>query len=217
MGPTEMIAQNATAFIAQTGYAGVFVSMVLESMVFPLPSEAVMPFAGFLIADARLTFAFVIVASTLGSITGSLISFTVGRYGGKPFIDRFGRYFLLNRDDLFATEHFFGKYGDITIFVCRFIPVIRHLISLPAGTGRMNVVKFTLYTIAGAGLWNACLTVCGFFLRKNWGTVMHYSRFADIAVVLLILVGIVFFIKKHLLRRKRFATGLPIRRRNKVF
>jgi len=206
MGPTEMIAQNATAFIAHTGYAGVFVSMVLESMVFPLPSEAVMPFAGFLIADAKFTFAFVIVASTLGSIAGSLISYAVGRYGGKPFIDRFGRYLLLNRDDLFATERFFGKYGDITIFICRFIPVVRHLISLPAGTGRMNIVKFTLYTIAGAGLWNAFLTVCGFFLRKNWDVVMHYSHAADIAVVLLLAAGIVFFIRTHLLRRKRFAT-----------
>ncbi len=206
MGPTEMIAQHATVFIAHAGYAGVFVSMVLESMVIPLPSEAVMPFAGFLVADARFSFAFVIVVSTLGSIVGSLVSYVVGRYGGKPFIDRFGRFLLLNREDLAATERFFGRFGDATIFICRFIPVVRHLISLPAGTGRMNIVKFSLYTVAGAGLWNAFLTVCGFYLRVHWKAVMRYSHIADIAVVLLLLAGIVFFIKTHLKRRKRLAT-----------
>jgi membrane protein DedA with SNARE-associated domain len=201
-----MIAQHATVFIGHTGYAGVFVSMVLESMVFPLPSEAVMPFAGFLVADAKFTFALVIAVSTLGSIVGSLISYAIGRYGGEPFIDRFGRYLLLNRDDLTATERFFGKFGDATIFFCRFIPVVRHLISIPAGTGRMNVVKFALYTVAGAGIWNAFLTVCGYYLRQHWSTVMRYSHFADIAVVMLLGAGIVLFIAKHLQRRKRFAT-----------
>jgi membrane protein DedA with SNARE-associated domain len=200
-----MIAHYATTVIGHTGYPGVFVSMVLESMVFPLPSEAVMPFAGFLVADARFTFAFVVIASTLGSIVGSLISYAIGRYGGKPFIDRFGRYLLLDRNDLAVTERFFGKYGEVTIFVCRFIPVVRHLISIPAGTGRMNVVKFSLYTIAGAALWNSFLTVCGFYLRRKWDVVMHYSHFADIAVVLVLLAGIAFFIVKHLQRRKRFA------------
>jgi membrane protein DedA with SNARE-associated domain len=200
-----MIAQYATTIISHTGYAGIFGSMVLESMVVPLPSEAVMPFAGFLVYDAKLTFAFVILVSTLGSIVGSLLSFAIGRYGGKPFIDRFGRYLLLDRDDLTATEGFFRKYGDATIFVCRFIPVVRHLISIPAGTGRMNVVKFALFTIAGAALWNAFLTACGFYLRMHWNVVMHYSHLADIGVVVALLGGVAFFIKKHLERRKRVA------------
>jgi membrane protein DedA with SNARE-associated domain len=169
-------------------------------MVFPVPSEAVMPFAGFLVAEAKFTFAMVIMVSTLGSILGSLLSYYIGLYGGKPFIARFGRYFLLNEHDLEVTERFFGKHGDITILICRFIPVIRHLISIPAGTGRMNVVKFALYTIIGAGLWNAFLTVCGFYLKKNWETVMAYSRFVDIAVLVLLVAGVVYFVVKHVKR-----------------
>ena len=203
MGLTEFLAQYITAFIDKTGYASVFVLMVMESMVLPVPSEAVMPFAGFLIAESKFSFALVILFSTAGSIVGSLISYCIGRYGGRPFIDRFGRYLLLNHDDLTATERFFNKYGEATIFICRFIPVIRHLISIPAGTGRMNIVKFSIYTVAGAGLWNAFLAECGYHLRKHWDTVMHYSRYIDIAVVLLLVVGMAFFITKHLQRRAR--------------
>jgi membrane protein DedA with SNARE-associated domain len=206
MGVTEFLAQYITAFIDTTGYASVFVLMTMESMVFPVPSEAVMPFAGFLIAETRFTFALVIAASTAGSIIGSLLSYCIGRYGGKPFIGRFGKYLLLNQDDLVAAERFFGKYGDATIFICRFIPVVRHLISIPAGTGKMNIIKFSLYTIIGAGLWNAFLAFCGFHLRKNWETVMHYSRYVDIVVLVLLVVGVAYFIKKHLNRRSRFAS-----------
>jgi membrane protein DedA with SNARE-associated domain len=204
MGLTEFLAQYITAFIDKTGYVSVLTLMVMESMVLPVPSEAVMPFAGFLIAESKFTFTLVILFSTAGSIAGSLISYLIGRYGGQPFIDRFGKYLLLNHDDLTATEKFFNKYGDATIFICRFIPVVRHLISLPAGTGRMNLVKFSVYTIVGAGLWNAFLAVCGFHLRKHWETVMHYSRYVDIAVLALLVLGVVYFISKHLQRRTRF-------------
>jgi len=203
MGITEFLAQYITAFIAKTGYASVFVLMTMESMVLPVPSEAVMPFAGFLVAETKFTFALVILFSTAGSIVGSLFSYWIGRFGGKPFINRFGRYLLLNHDDLIATERFFNRYGEATIFICRFIPVVRHLISIPAGTGRMNLFKFSVYTIAGAGLWNAFLAICGFHLRKNWETVMHYSRYIDIAVLVLLVLGVAYFIRKHLQRRAR--------------
>lgn len=201
MGITEFIAQYVTAFIDKTGYISVFVLMVMESMVLPIPSEAVMPFAGFLIADSKLTFTLVIAVSTLGSIVGSILSYGIGLYGGQPFIERYGRFFLLDRDALAATERFFKKYGNATIFICRFIPVVRHLISLPAGIGRMNLVRFSIYTIIGAGLWNAFLTVCGFYLRKNWEVVMQYIRIVDIAVLAVLVFGIAFFIKKHVSRR----------------
>ena len=206
MGITEFLAQYITAFIAKTGYASVFALMTMESMVLPVPSEAVMPFAGFLIAGTtgpKFTFALVILFSTAGSIAGSLLSYCIGRYGGKPFIDRFGKFLLLDRDDLAATEKFFDKYGEATIFICRFIPVVRHLISIPAGTGRMNLLKFSIYTIAGAAMWNAFLTACGFYLRKNWETVMHYSHYVDIAVIVLLVLGVAYFIKKHLQKRAR--------------
>lgn len=198
---TEFLAQYITAFIDKTGYISIFVFMVMESTAFPVPSEAIMPFAGFLIAESKLTFTLVIAVSTLGSIVGSLLSYGIGLYGGQPFIERYGRFFLLDHDDLATTERFFKKYGDATIFICRFIPVVRHLISLPAGMARMNLVRFSIYTIIGAGFWNAFLTVCGFYLRKNWEVVMQYSRIVDIAVLAILVFGIAFFIKKHVSRR----------------
>lgn len=203
MGVTEFLAGYITTFIDKTGYASVFVLMVMESMVFPIPSEAVMPFAGFLIAESRFSFAGVIVVSTLASIVGSLLSYWIGRYGGKPFIAKFGKYLLLNEHDLEVTERFFAKHGDITILICRFIPVVRHLISIPAGLGRMNLLKFSLYTIIGAGLWNAFLTVCGFYLKKNWEAVMKYSHVVDIVVVLILVAGFVYFVFNHLKRAQR--------------
>ena len=202
---TELIAHYATLIIANTGYPGLFFAMMLESMVFPLPSEAVMPFAGFLVHDGKFTLPFVIAASTLGSIAGSLLSYLIGRYGGKPFIDRFGRFLLLDSDDLAATQRFFTRYGQATIFFSRFIPVVRHLISIPAGTGRMNLVKFSIYTILGAGMWNAFLTLCGMHLRGRWDSVMHYSHYIDIAVVVILAAGLLYFVKKHLQRRKKTA------------
>jgi len=183
MGITQWIANTAVAFIAATSYPGIFLLMVLESMVFPIPSEAVMPFAGFLIVDGQFTFTGVIIASTLGSIVGSLASYAMGYYGGKPFIARFGKYLLLDVHDLEITQRFFAKRGELTIFISRFIPVIRHLISIPAGLGKMNLWKFSIYTILGAGLWNSFLTYVGFKLKENWTEVMTYSHTIDIVVV----------------------------------
>jgi membrane protein DedA with SNARE-associated domain len=183
MGITEWIATTAVAFIKLTSYPGIFLLMVLESMVFPIPSEAVMPFAGFGIYDGTFTFTGVILASTLGSIVGSLASYAMGFYGGKPFIKRFGKYLLLDTHDLEITERFFAKRGELTIFISRFIPVIRHMISIPAGLGKMNIWKFIIYTILGAGMWNAFLTYVGFKLKSNWKEVMTYSHTIDIVVV----------------------------------
>ena len=170
--------------------------MVLESMVFPVPSEAVMPFAGFLIVTNQFTFNGVIIASTLGSIVGSLISYAIGLYGGKPFIRRFGKYLLLDVHDLEMTERFFGKRGEITIFISRFIPIVRHLISIPAGLGKMNIWKFIIYTILGAGMWNAFLTFVGIKLKENWKEVMTYSHTIDIVVVAILGLAFLYYVYK---------------------
>lgn len=196
MGITQWIANTAVAFIAATSYPGIFLLMVLESMVFPVPSEAVMPFAGFLIVTGQFTFTGVIIASTLGSIVGSLASYAMGFYGGKPFIKKFGKYLLLDSHDLEITERFFAKSGELTIFISRFIPVIRHLISIPAGLGKMNLWKFILYTILGAGMWNAFLTYVGFKLKENWTEVMTYSHIIDIVVVAVLGLAFLYYAYK---------------------
>lgn len=204
MGITAHIAQYATQFIDATGYASVYALMVLESMIFPIPSEAVMPFAGFLVVTGRFTLWGVVVASTLGSITGSLLSYWIGAKGGEPFIRRFGKYFLLDQHELEITQRFFQRRGQIAILVSRFIPVVRHLISLPAGAGRMPLAPFCVYTVIGAGLWNAFLAVAGMKLKENWDELMHYSHQIDL-VVLAILVALVgLFVYRHRAKLRTF-------------
>ena len=202
MGLTEFLAEHITNFINATGYLSVFLLMTAESMIFPIPSEAIMPFAGFLIASGDFTFLGVIFFSTLGSLTGSLLSYYIGQYGGRPLIAKWGKYFLLNEDDLIKTENFFKHQGELTIFISRFIPIVRHLISLPAGLAKMNLWKFCLYTVIGAGLWNSFLAAVGFYLKNNWNRIMAYSEIIDMLMLALIIIAIVYFVKKHFNRQR---------------
>lgn len=205
----ELISGYITSFIEATGYASVFILMMMESMVFPVPSEAVMPFAGFLIAENKFTFFLVGLFSTLGSIVGSLLSYCIGLYGGKPFLNKYGKYFLLSEKELKFTEEFFKKHGSITIFISRFIPVVRHLISLPAGLAKMNMLKFLVYTVIGAGAWNMFLALVGFYLKQNWKIVMQYSKTIDIIVVVLIIAALAFFVYAHL-KNSEPPNGKPV-------
>lgn len=195
---TEFLIHYFILIIDKAGYLGVMLLMILESMVAPVPSEAVMPFAGFLWYEQKMTFALIILFSTLGSIIGSLISYLMGAYGGRPLVKKFGRYLLLNEHHLDQTEKFFTKHGEKAIFISRFIPIIRHLISIPAGIGRMNLVKFCLYTIVGAGLWNAFLAYLGYQLGGNWEVIRQYSEVIDIAVIAIIIAGIIYLVIKRM-------------------
>ncbi len=194
---TEYLINLFTGIISRTGYFGVAFLMMLESMVFPIPSEAVMPFAGVLWFSGKMSFVLIIFFSTLGSLMGSLISYYMGLYGGKPFVQKFGKYLLLNEHDLVITENFFKKFGDKTIFISRFIPVIRHLISIPAGTGKMNITKFIFYTTIGAGLWNATLTYLGYYLGSRWTELRKYGEIIDFVLIILIIVAIGFYFYKR--------------------
>ena len=182
MGLTEALCYYNTWFINQCGYVGVFLLMTLESMVAPIPSELVMPFAGFLIFTGEFGVVPVVVASTLGSIVGSLLSYGMGMLG-KPVVLRYGRYLLLNVHHLEWTEQFFLRHGGKTIFISRFIPVVRHLISIPAGLARMPLIPFILYSAVGATLWNGFLTYLGFRLKQNWPVIQRYTHILDYFVV----------------------------------
>jgi membrane protein DedA with SNARE-associated domain len=196
MGITEWIAATAVTIIKASAYPGIFVLMMMESMFFPVPSEAVLPFAGFLLVDGTLTWPGIIAFATLGSLAGSVISYAIGYYGGKTFIRKFGKYLLLKESHLELSEHFFDKHGQITIFVARFIPVVRHFISIPAGAGKMNFLKFCLYTAIGAGMWNTILTFLGFKLKQNWDKVMAYSHYIDMAIVAALSIAILYYLYK---------------------
>jgi len=201
MGITEFLAQYITRFIESTGYVTVFITMVMESMVFPVPSEAVMPFAGFLVAEGKFTFFLVVLISTFGSITGSLISYAIGYYGEHAIVRKYGRFLMLDNEELDATESFFNKYGEVTIFISRFIPVVRHLISIPAGFAQMNVIRFTIFTVIGAGLWNSFLAYCGFYLKSNWEAIMKYSKVVDVLVMIILAALFLYFVYRHIKKR----------------
>ncbi len=197
MSITALIIEQVVAFISIGGYPSLIALMAMESMILPLPSEAVMPFAGFLISEGKMTFPLVILFSTIGSIFGSVLSYYIGKYGGNPLLKRYGKYVLLNEEHLMKTEEFFGKYGGRAVFIGRLIPVVRHFISIPAGMAKMKMPSFLLYTTIGAGLWNGFLAYVGFLLKNNWHHLEQYTKIMDVIVVLGILGLIIYFFSKR--------------------
>ena len=190
----------ATQVIATLGYPGIFILMLLESTAAPVPSEAVLPFAGFLVAQGKLEFWFVVLVASIGSIVGSLIGYWIGAVGGRPLINRVGKYLLLHEGHLKHTESFFSRHGGKTIFIARFIPIVRHLISIPAGIARMDLKTFILLTAVGATMWNAFLTFVGMKLMENWATILQYTQLIDYTVLALLVFGGAWWILK--LRRR---------------
>jgi membrane protein DedA with SNARE-associated domain len=195
-----MFAQLATwvtQLIGQLGYTGVALLMALESMIFPVPSELVMPFAGFLVNQGVFHFWFVVIASTIGSLVGSLIMYGVGYYGGGIFVKRYGHYVLLEEEDLSRAERWFKTHGGLAVFACRFIPVIRHVSSVPAGAARMHLAKFLFYTALGAAIWNTFLLWVGIKLGEHWDEITKYTHIFDIVVVILAILVLVHLWMKH--------------------
>ena len=204
MSLTQAISKFAVDFLGMAGYPGAGVLMALESMIAPVPSEAVMPFVGFKVADKEWSLFWAIFATSLGSVAGSLISYLLGYYGGKPVVMKVGRFLLLDEHDLELTERFFHKRGGtLTLFASRFIPVVRHLISIPAGIGKMPIGPFVAATLIGATMWNTFLLYCGMKLRQHWGVVQTYSHQADIVVVAGLALGLAWFVRGRLARGKK--------------
>jgi membrane protein DedA with SNARE-associated domain len=193
---TEKISEVAVHILDTTGYVGASALMALESMIAPVPSEAVMPFVGFQVADGKWNLGPAILSTSIGSIVGSLLSYWMGYYGGRPFVLKVGKYLLLNQRDLERTEQFFHKRaGLLTIFIARFVPVVRHFISIPAGMGKTPLISFVFVTLIGSTIWNTFLLICGMKLREHWTTVQKYSHTADIAIVALALIVAVWWVK----------------------
>lgn len=209
MGLSEWLFEVITGGISGGGYVAVFILMALESMIAPVPSEAVMPFAGYLVATGRFELWLLGLASSLGSIAGSLASYYMGLKGGRRLVHAWGRYLLLDHGHLEWTERWFHRHGQKTIFFSRFIPVVRHLISIPAGMARMRLAGFVLYTLAGASLWNLFLAWCGLWLGNHWSLVSEYSHAADVVIIGLLAGALCW----HILRHRRRAALLGARSR----
>ncbi len=201
---TELISDLAVKCLDATGYFGAAMLMALESMIAPVPSEAVMPFVGFLVADGKWNLWLAIASTTIGSGVGSAISYAMGYYGGKPLVLHVGKYFLLDQHDLAITEKFFQKRsGTLAVFASRFIPVVRHLISIPAGVGKMPFLPFMAVTLIGATMWNSFLLICGMVLREHWSIVQKYSHQVDLVVGALLLAVAIWFVRFKIALRKK--------------
>jgi len=156
------------ATISALGYSGVVLLMAIESACIPLPSEIIMPFSGYLVSTGELNLWGVAVAGAVGCVLGSLVAYWVGMYGGRPFIEKYGRYILLSRHDLDIADRWFAKHGEIIVFVSRLLPAIRTFIAFPAGVARMNLPRFVIYTFAGSLPWCLALAYVGQKLGEQW-------------------------------------------------
>jgi membrane protein DedA with SNARE-associated domain len=186
-----------------TGYTGVVLLMAIESACIPLPSELIMPFAGFLVSEGRFNLFLVATAGAIGCNLGSVLAYEIGYYGGRPLVQRFGSYVLLSQHDMDIADHFFNKYGSATIFIGRLLPVVRTFIALPAGIARMPRLRFHIYTFLGSWPWCFGLAYLGMKLGNHWMDIKPYFlRFKEVILVLLI-AGIVWFVWTHWKHRMR--------------
>ena len=176
------------SFISRVGYLGIFFLMVLESAMIPIPSEIIMPFSGFLVSAGKFGPILVVLAGSLGNLVGSILTYYFGLKVGRAFIIKYGKYVFFKKEHLEFTEKLFKNYGDKISFVGRLLPVIRTYVSLPAGIGRTNFIKFVFYTLIGSLIWNSVLTFAGMQLGNNWKNIDRYSIYLDI-VTICIIVG----------------------------
>ncbi len=193
----------AVTTIDMTGYTGVFILMLLESGGIPIPSEVIMPFAGFLVVGGRLGFWPVVVIGALGNLAGSLLAYGIGFKGGRPLIEKFGRYILISRHDLDLADRWFKKYGSWMVFLGRLLPVVRTYISFPAGVARMDIRKFSLYTFLGALPWSVLFTWLGVKLGSHWELIRIKLHNFDLAIAVVLVLVIVLFFWRHWRQRTK--------------
>ncbi len=169
--------------IGSMGYTGIFLLMAMESSVFPIPSEVVMPPAGYLAQQGKMDMALVILSGTMGSLVGAYANYFAARFLGRPLLLKYGKYVWITEEHFDRVEKYFKDHGEISTFIGRLLPVVRHLISLPAGLAGMNHVKFTLYTLFGAAIWVSVLAWIGYFIGENQELILRYSHQAVLGVV----------------------------------
>src|SRR4051812_13959511 len=211
----EIVLPLLTNLYDAVGYLGVMVAMAIESAMIPLPSELILPFAGFQVSNplaieklsnSPWNFWIVVIVATIGNTIGSLIAYAIGAWGGRPFLERYGKYLLIRHHEIELAERFFDKYGAPTAFFSRLLPIVRTFISFPAGVARMPLGKFVAYSTAGAFLWSILLVYAGTVLGSNWVRIREALQPFD----LLIAVGVVGLVLVFIWWR----LGMPGRRRS---
>ena len=201
------LVQFVTHVIQAGGYAGIVALMGIESACIPLPSEIIMPFAGYVVYLGHMNLWWAATAGAIGCNAGSVLAYWIGAKGGRPLVERYGRWVLMSHQDLDRMTHFFNKYGSITVFIARLLPVVRTFIAFPAGIAKMPQLRFHIYTFVGSWPWCLGLAYAGMKLGQSWDdprSPFHeiFHRFHT-AIVVLLLAGIVWFVWSHLRRMKQ--------------
>jgi membrane protein DedA with SNARE-associated domain len=185
------------ATILKLGYPGIFLLMAMESSVIPIPSELVMPPAGYWAVEGKMNLWAAIFCGTMGSLVGAYANYFTAHYLGRPLVLKYGKYVGITEEKFAKVETFFHKHGEISTFIGRLLPVVRHLISLPAGLAGMNHSKFATYTLLGAGLWCSVLAGIGYIIGDNQQLIMEYSHQAVIGVLVFSIGLIALYIWRH--------------------
>jgi membrane protein DedA with SNARE-associated domain len=193
---------------SQFGYIGVVIAMTIESAAIPLPSELILPFAGWSVSrglvepltNAPWSYAGAVIAGVIGNTAGSLLSYAIGAFGGRPLVERYGKYVLISAHDLEVAERWFETYGEATVFFSRMLPIVRTFISVPAGIAGMPLWRFTLFSILGAIPWVMLLVWGGMVLGDHWLELKHSLKGLDYLVAALILAAVGIFVWRHVKR-----------------
>jgi membrane protein DedA with SNARE-associated domain len=210
----EIVIPFLNSLYGAVGYVGVMLAMAIESAMIPLPSELILPYAGFLVSDLAqrepLTggpwnYWIVVVVATIGNTIGSLVAYAIGAWGGRPFLERYGKYLLIRQHEIELADHFFERYGAATAFFSRLLPIVRTFISFPAGVARMPLGTFIVYSTAGAFLWSMLLVFAGVQLGARWVDIRHALQPFDLAIAVAVVGAVALFIWWRL--------GMPGRRR----
>src|SRR5437660_2637095 len=202
----ELITAFVIATISTLGYSGVVLLMAIESACIPLPSEIIMPFSGYLVYKGEFNLGLVGIAGAFGCVLGSLVAYWVGMYGGRPLIERYGRYLLISHHDLDLADRWFSRFGEVIVFASRLLPVIRTFIAFPAGVARMNLKRFIMYTFAGSLPWCLGLAYIGQKLGEQWETnptlKAFFHRF-DFVIGIVGVLAVAWWVRRHLKAMRR--------------
>ncbi len=187
-------------WISTLGYPGIFMLMTIEGIITPIPSELIVPFAGYLAAEGEMSLPLVVVAASTGAALGNTVAYFIGYRVGRPLIQRYGRYIMLDERDLVSAERWFAKYGDVGVLLGHAVPGIRSFISFPAGIGRMRFRNFIVFSTLGAFIWTSVLALAGYLLLDEWRRFADATENIDLIVVIAaiaVIVGYLYWTKKR--------------------
>ncbi len=194
----EALASFIVSVISAMGLPGVVLLMAIESACIPLPSEVIMPFAGYMAFLGRYSILEVGLAGAIGCVAGSVPAYYLGMYGGRPLIEKYGKYILMSHHDLDLADRWFARHGQATVFFARLLPVVRTFIAFPAGVARMDMKRFLAYTFAGSLPWCLGLAYVGTVMGAKWPELRVYFHKFDVAIGAVLIAAIVWYVRRHL-------------------